>query len=148
MCQCMRHKNGSVRVVLQSGGSGLSSVVGAVALFLGAKTRKFSHLRPICDERTFTKRVGDRAQTHYRPFGLSEQAPIHPAPKKQSGILYRCHAHISKRDVDFWDHHLDSLIAHLEAQSDADSKMQVHKLKALQKGWKTNEDLCQDSTYS
>jgi hypothetical protein len=46
------------------------------------------------------------------------------------------HAHVSKRDVDFRDHHIDSLIAELENQSDPDSKKELVKLKAMQKAEK------------
>lgn len=48
----------------------------------------------------------------------------------------RHHAHVSKRDVDFRDHHMDSLIADLELKSDPDSKNELNKLKAMKKAEK------------
>jgi len=46
------------------------------------------------------------------------------------------HAHISKRDVHFQDHHMDSLIAELEHQPDPDTKKELTKLKAMKKAEK------------
>ena len=48
----------------------------------------------------------------------------------------RRHAHISKRDVDFRDHHIDSLITDLELKSDPESKKELNKLKAMKRAEK------------
>jgi hypothetical protein len=56
--------------------------------------------------------------------------------EKQLDDATRRHAHVSKRDVDFRDHHMDSLIANLELKSDPDSKKELKKLKAMKKAEK------------
>jgi hypothetical protein len=78
-------------------------------------------------------RCGNQSLHHLaNRYAIMDDATLDPKTiENRLDEATRQYAHISKRDVDFQDHHMDSLIAELEHQSDPDSKKELTKLKAM-----------------